>query len=938
MKKSLTLLVFCIVALGALEALAQGTTNTIVFKEVPLNKALDSVAQHTGAKIYYAQDWVKDLVVNGSYSGNTPKILLEALLSGTNLNVFEWETQYIITQNTLIYPDIVASFYRGEFQKANSSDAEIKELSSKLPKKSSSKLPLEISFNNKTKPTKNPLKKSPITIGKQTNYIAVNGYTITGKITEADGITPIPNATIILNNQEDYTSTDGSGAFAFEGISYGTQLLKVSIVGYQNIEQPIKVFNNGTVNLSLQESFEALEEVVVKAGAKKAVQEVGSGGSSFTPEETKNIPLILGERDLFKVATTLPGVSSAGEGAAGFNVRGGKTDQNLILLDRAVVYNPTHFFGLFPALNPFAVAALNVYKGSIPVKYGGRLSAVFDMETKAPNNQSVKGEASLGPITANLMLEIPLQKDSASILIGGRSAHANWVLGALKQESVANSTALFYDGIIKYQHQLNKKNTLKTTLYHSKDAFSINSDSIYGYTNTAISIQWQRQLANKQFLNTAITHSRYGFTIDYEGTGNNGFKQGYDLSDTQLLLDSKIQLHPKHSITYGVMAKNYRMELGFNKPYGINDLTSLVDLEAEQALEMAVFAADLINLSDKTAVELGLRYNIYAQLGAITQRIYEPNSPFNNGSLNAEEVIDKGQIAATYTGLAPRISFRYLLNENNSIKASYNKAFQFIHTLSNATTPAPNDSWKLSDNNIKPQASQQFSLGIYHNSASQKYTASAEGFYKKQENLLDFKTGASLVLNPRVEQEVIQGLGKSYGVELFLQKNIGKLNGWLSYTFSRSLLQLASDFRNLEINNGAYFPSNFDKPHDFSGVLNYQFSKRWSFSANLIYQTGRPVTFPIGNYQFNGSEFVLYSDRNSYRIPDYYRLDLGINLEGNHRKNKAFNGFWSLSVYNALGRNNPYSVFFVNEGGEIKALQSSIFAVAVPSLTYTVNF
>lgn len=928
MKKSLTLWVFCIVVLGTLKALAQGPTNTIVFKEVPLNRALDSVALHTGAKIYYAQDWVKDLVVNGSYAGSTPKILLETLISGTNLNVFEWETQYIITQNTLIYPDIVASFYRGEFQKANSSDSN----------EFSSKLPLEINFNNKTNPRDNPLKITTITIGKQTNYIAVNGYTITGKITEADGITPIPNTTIILNNQEDYTSTDESGYFAFEGISYGSQLLKVSIVGYQNVEQPIKVFNNGSLNISLQESFEALEEVVVKAGAKKAVEEVGSGGSSFTPEETKNIPLVLGERDLFKVATTLPGVSSAGEGASGFNVRGGKTDQNLILLDRAVVYNPTHFFGLFPALNPFAVAALNVYKGSIPAQYGGRLSAVFDMESKAPSNQTLKGEASLGPITANLMLEIPLQKDSASLLIGGRSAHANWVLGALKEESLANSTALFYDGIIKYQQQLNKKNTLKTTLYHSKDAFSITSDSIYGYTNTALSIQWQRQLANKQFLNTAVTHSRYGFTIDYEGSGNNGFKQGYELKDSQLLIDTKIELHPKHTLAYGVMIKNYQMQPGFNKPYSANDLTTVVNLEAEQALEMAVFASDLINISDKTAVELGLRYNVYTQLGALTQRIYEPNSPFNNGSLSAEEFIDKGEIAATYTGLAPRISLRYLLNDNNSIKASYNKAFQFIHTLSNATTPAPNDSWKLSDNNIKPQASEQVSIGYYHNSSNQKYTASAEGFFKRQENLLDFKTGASLVLNSRVEQEVIQGLGKSYGIELFLQKNIGKLNGWLSYTFSRSLLQLASDFRNLEINNGAYFPSNFDKPHDFSGVLNYQFSKRWSFSANLIYQTGRPVTFPIGNYQFNGSEYVLYSDRNSYRIPDYYRLDLGINLEGNHRKNKAFNGFWSLSVYNALGRNNPYSVFFVNESGSIKALQSSIFAVAVPSLTYTINF
>lgn len=922
----LILLFFCLSCGGA--SWGQNSKISMTFEGLALNKVLDTVAIKTGAPIYYATDWVKEIAVSGTFSATTPKALLEAIVQGTALNVFEWEGQLILTKNSLIYSEIVAGFYRGVYEKSSQRDQE----------NSATEAPITIRFNNKKEGQENPLKNPLMALGRQTNYVSVNGYTIAGKITEADGKTPIPNATVILNEAQDYTTTDQNGRFTFNEVPYGIQEIKVSIVGYKNTVQPIQVFNNGTLNLALQESFEALEEVVVKAGAKKAVEAVGSGSSSFTPEETKNIPLVLGERDLFKVATTLPGVSSAGEGASGFNVRGGKTDQNLILLDRAVVYNPTHFFGLFPALNPFAVAALNVFKGPIPAQYGGRLSAVFEMETKAPNTQSIQGEASLGPVTANLMLEIPLQKDSASVLIGGRSAHANWILNALKQESVANSTALFYDGIVKYQQQLNKKNTIKTSLYHSKDAFSITSDSIYSYTNTAVSLQWQRQLPNAQFLHTALTHSRYGFNIDYEGSGNNGFKQGYRLTDTQLLVDTKAVLHPKHTLTYGAMVKNYQMQPGFNGPYGPNDLTTAVDLENEQALEMAVFASDLIAVSEKIALELGLRYNVYAQLGPISQRSYAPNSPFNNGSLLSEETVEKGRLAAPYTGLAPRVSFRYLLNDNNSIKASYNKAFQFIHTLSNATTPAPNDSWKLSDNNIKPQASEQVSLGYYHNSSNQKYTASAEGFYKRQENLLDFKTGASLVLNPRVEQEVIQGLGKSYGIELFLQKNIGKLNGWLSYTFSRSLLQLESEFKNLEINNGAYFPSNFDKPHDFSGVLNYQFSKRFSFSANLIYQTGRPITFPIGNYQFNGSEYVLYSDRNAFRIPDYYRLDLGINLEGNHRKNKTFNGFWSLSVYNALGRNNPYSVFFVNQSGEIKALQSSIFAVAVPSLTYTVKF
>lgn len=775
-------------------------------------------------------------------------------------------------------------------------------------------------------------------IGKQTRFIAVKGYTISGKITETDNKTPIPNATVILNNNALYTSSDLNGSFTFNEVAYGDHILEISLVGYQNIKQPIKVYNDGILKLNLLESYEALDEVVVSANANRSVQEIGSGESSFNPEETKNIPLVLGERDLFKVATTQPGVSSAGEGASGFNVRGGKTDQNLILLDRAVVYNPTHFFGLFPALNPFAVANLTIYKGSIPAQFGGRLSSVFNLETKKPNPEKISGSVSVGPITGNLLLEIPAKKDSASIMIGGRSAHANWVLKALEETTLNNSTALFYDGIIKYQQQFNEKNILKLTAYHSKDAFSITSDSIYGYTNTAFSLQWQKQLKNKQFLHTTATHSRYGFTIDYKGVGNNGFRQGYSLSDTQLLIDTKAMLNKHHELRYGMAVQGYQIAPGFNEPYGPNDLTKEVQLEQEQALTAAVFITDRITLSQKTAVELGLRYTVYAQIGPVSQRVYASNTPLNNENLTAINEIKKGSVAASYNGLAPRVSFRYLLQDNLSIKASYNKAFQFIHTLSNATTPAPNDSWKLSDNNIKPQQSDQFSLGLYLSSSSKAYTMSAEGFYKVQQNLLDFKTGASLVLNPMVEQEVLQGNGKSYGVELFIQKNMGKLNGWLAYTFSRSLLQLDSEFSTLRINDGNYFPTNFDRPHDFSGVLNYKFSKRLSFSANLAYQSGRPITFPVGNYQFNGAEYVLYSDRNSYRIPDYYRLDLGINLEGSYKKKKAFHGFWSLSVYNALGRNNPYSVFFINQEGEIQALQSSIFAVAVPSLTYSIEF
>ncbi len=898
-------------------------TKEISFENTPLELALSQLSENFQLSIYFAPEWLAGQKVSGVFKDKSATDIINTLIENSSLNLFEVDPKhFVITRNTQIFSEVIEGFYRGDFAKAN---VQIKE-----------DLSTNLGIDLQTKKRATPLERSLLLVGKQTNYISVNGYTLEGVLTELDGKTPLPNATVLLRGTDQFASSDMQGRFILEEVPHGAGELDISLMGYEGVLQPIRVYNNGGVALSLAPSYEALDEVVLEANANRAVQDVGSA-NSFNPEETKSIPLVLGERDLFKVATTLPGVSTAGEGAAGFNVRGGKTDQNLILLDRAVVYNPTHFFGLFPALNPFAIENLTVYKGAIPAQYGGRLSSVFELETKKPDSQKISGQASLGPVTANLLLEIPLKKDSSSVMVGARSAYANWIFNTLKKSDLENSTALFYDGIIKYQAAINDKNTVKATAYHSKDAFSISSDSIYSYENSNMSLQWQKQLKNKQFLNTAITHSRYGFGIDYLGTGNNGFKQGYSLTDTQLLADSKIDITPKQQLSYGAAAKHYQIQPGFNRPYGPSDLTTEVDIDSEQALEMALYLSNLITLSEQTAIELGLRYNFYAQIGPGQERVYAANSPISNGSLLSESPIESG-FGQTYGGLAPRVSIRHLLRDNLSVKASFNRAYQFIHTLSNATTPAPNDSWKLSDNNIAPQQSDQFSLGVFSNQGGGTYTLSAEGFYKLQKNLLDFKTGASLVLNPRVEQEVLQGNGKAYGLELFLQKNRGKLSGWLAYTYSRSLLQLDSEFRSLQINNGAFFPTNFDKPHDLSGVFNYQFSKRLSFSANLVYQTGRPITFPVGNYQFNGAEFVLYSDRNSYRIPDYYRLDLGINLEGNHKKNKAFHGFWSLSVYNALGRNNPYSVFFINQEGEIKALQSSIFAVAVPSLTYTINF
>jgi hypothetical protein len=355
-------------------------------------------------------------------------------------------------------------------------------------------------------------------------------------------------------------------------------------------------------------------------------------------------------------------------------------------------------------------------------------------------------------------------------------------------------------------------------------------------------------------------------------------------------------------------------------------------------LESAVFLEDSFKVTDQLTINAGVRYSLYASLGESSQRIYENGLPKNESTVIDTINYGNNEVIETFHGAEARISARYLLKPDLSVKAGYSNTYQYIHTLSNNTTISPTDIYKLSDSNIEPQRATQYSLGVFKNFYDNMYEFSVEGYYKNSDNILDFETGANLFLNKYVETEVLQGEGRSYGVEFLLKKTKGRLNGWLGYSYSKSEIKLDGDFAEQNVNNGEYFPSNFDKPHDLSIVANYKVTKRFSFSANFAYQTGRPVTYPTGNFNFNGAEFVNYSDRNKYRIPDYYRLDVSFNVEGNHKIKKLVHSFWNISIYNVLGRNNPYSVFFVNKDGEIKALQSSIFSIPVPTITYNIKF
>ena len=850
---------------------------------------------------------------------------IQRLLEDTTLNyyILESERRVFILQNTVIYDALPKGF----FPEADSIIPETEVQRVTRPQ------PIFYSDEIRAAPREYPI----VRIGKANLSETRDSFTLSGQVRRERNGEPIPDLAIRNAAGILLDVTNAQGRYALN-LEPGYHELVASAMGIREMRREVFLYNDGVLDLEMEEDIQVLEEVVVEADAEENVIAAVTGSEQIDTEESKNIPIVLGERDILQIAKALPGISSAGEGATGLNIRGGKTDQNLILLDDAVIYNPTHFFGIFQALNPFTTEGVEIYKGSIPVEHGGRLSSVLDIRSKNGSVEGIKAEGSVGPVTANLAVELPIKKDTASLIIGGRGAYADWILRSLDEESLNNSEASFYDGIVKYHHRLGERSELRATGYYSNDQFSITSDSLFNYNNTLASFRWDHPLSEKTNGALFVGYSDYRFGIDFDSESNMDFQLDYGINETQFKYKLNTGLTDQHTLNYGITGKYYSVNPGSIEPLNSGSDIEPFEINREKALEGAVFLGDLFEVTDKWLLDIGARYAFYAALGPNSQNRYAPGQPLNESTRIETIEYDSGEFIETYGGPEFRFAARYLVDDSFSVKGSFNTAYQFIHTLTNNTTASPIDTWKLSDLNIEPQTGWQAALGFYKNLDDNNIEISLEGYYKQMENVLDFKTGADLLLNENVETEVLQGDGKAYGVEFLIRKNRGDLNGWLSYTYSRSLYRFDSEFAEERVNDGDFFPSNFDKPHDISLILNYKFTRRYSASMNFAYQTGRPVTYPVGTFRFNNADFVVFSDRNEFRIPDYYRLDLGINIEGNHRRNKLAHSFWTISVYNVLGRNNPYSVFFVTDNGEVKALQSSIFAIPIPSITYNFKF
>ena len=682
-----------------------------------------------------------------------------------------------------------------------------------------------------------------------------------------------------------------------------------------------------------------LAEIVVVGGRQSAVNNMMMGAEKFKPQILKNIPSAFGESDIMKIMLTLPGVTSVGEASSGYNVRGGATDQNLILFNGGTVYNPSHLFGLFTSFNSDAVEEVELYKSSIPVEYGGRISSVLKVVSKEANMRKLTGSVSIGALTSKLNLEVPIVKDHVSLLLNGRTTYSDWMLKNLPEDSgYKNGSANFYDfgGVLTWK--LNSMHRLKIYGYWSHDKFSFSSNDNYGYKNRNISAEW-RSIINEKLTATASAGlDHYDYFNEETSVPSMAARLSFGIDQLWAKLHIRHRLSESQVLNYGLSVQHYNVQAGKYEPVGEQSAIMLNQLQKEKALESAVYIDYERSLTDKLSVSAGLRYTMFNALGPRDVNHYLP------GELPSEETMlettSETGIIKTYHAPELRLSARYTIQDGLAIKAGFNTMHQYIHKVSNTSIMSPTDMWKLSDLNIKPQNGWQAAAGIYHETPDKKYEFSAELYYKHIGDYLNYRSSAVLLMNPHLETDVIATKGRAYGIELQAKKPLGRLNGWVSYTYSRSQLKQDDKRVAMPLNDGEWYSSEYDRPHDVKAVLNFKITERYSFSSNFNYATGRPTTVPAGSYYDTRNRKMMpyYTNRNTYRIPDYMRLDLAFNIEPTHKLTSFLHTSFSVGVYNALARKNAYNIYYVTENGRIQGYKLSVFGTAIPYVSLNIRF
>ncbi len=769
-------------------------------------------------------------------------------------------------------------------------------------------------------------------------------HTLSGTITDKSNGETLFGASIFLKGTTIGVVTNEYGFYSITALE-GEYTLQVSYMGFTEINRRVTLDKDQKIDLEISEFSTELEEVVVtgdepeRALLKKPEMSV----AKMNIATVKKMPVVLGEVDILKSLQMLPGITDNGEGGGGFHVRGGGQDQNLVLLDEAIIYNTSHMFGFFSVFNADAIKDVKLYKGGIPARFGGRVSSVLDVRQKDGNSKNFALTGGIGLISSRLTVEGPLFKEKGSFLIAGRRSYADLLA---KAAGKGKNTASFYDLNLKTNYNINENNKLFLSGYFGRDAFKFgkNFDATYG--NASGNLRWNHIFNEKLFSNMSAIVSKYDYDL---GITAGEFDWVSSINNYNLKYDLKYYLSDKFKLDFGASGIYYDFDPGQIRPTSETSSINPLSLDRKKAFESAVYLNAEHKLTDRLSAQYGLRYSAFSRLGGQAMVDYANDQPvvynpvlgiYERGTEVGETDYEKGKSIKRFGNLEPRASLAYELNENSSVKAGFSRVAQYIHLLSNTASVTPLDVWTPSGKYIEPQLSNQYALGYFRDFTDKIYSMEVEAYYKTVDNRIDYIDGSNLIGQNTIETEILNGESRAYGLELLLRKNEGKFTGWLAYTLSKSEQRTpGGSARGLGISNGEWYNTAYDRTHDVSISGSYSLNDKWSFSANLVFQTGRPVTYPNGQYEYEGLSIASYSDRNSDRLPAYHRLDASVNYKPNRKPDKRWKGEWVLSVYNAYNRKNAASISFGQnlETGANEATRTAVFGI-VPSITYNFKF
>ncbi len=919
--KKYILLTIAIVSLYTLSFSQENQIVHITFKNKNVEYLSNILKTKYDINLYYEPVLLDSLRVSNINNSKTIKELIKSICKDKPYSCSFFQNNIFITGTPLL-TKLDSTYFN------TASDKEYQEKMSIYKPEKASKVKTDKEKTNS---------HEVVYIGKAAKNGKTKRADLTGYVRDGKSGEPIIGLVVYVEDLQTGTTTDNNGYY-YLNLPKGPHQLTFHSLGMEDIMKQIVMYSDGSLDVEMYEKLTQLQGIDVIAEKEQNVLGLQIGMDKLDMKTVKQIPAMMGEVDIMKAVLLLPGVQTVGEGASGFNVRGGSTDQNLILINAAPVFNPSHLFGFFSVFNPDNIKDFKLYKSGIPARYGGRISSVFDVTTRIGNRKKYSASGGISPVTGRVLFEGPIIKDKSSFILSGRSTYSDWLLDRFKKPEIRNSDASFYDVFGKISHEINDYNQIELSSYYSNDFFKLNSDTTYKYQNRNASLSW-KHIFNTNLIGTfSGVYSSYSYDMFSMSNKINAFELNYNLDYRELKADFSFFPNEKHKIYFGSNSIIYELKPGNFYPKGEESLVKPVNLQTERASENAIYVSDEYKINERFSLHAGIRYSLFMLMGPQTVYNYTDDALLETYNIEDSVFYNRGSIIKTYSGPEFRFSGRLILNKNSSVKLSYNRMRQYLHMLSNTTAVSPTDTWKLSDKYISPQIGDQFAIGYYHDLFNGAVETSTELYYKNIKNIIEYKGGAQLLLNENIETDLINARGRAYGMEILLKKKMGRFNGWLGYTYSRIEIKADGEHKENRINNGAYFPASYDKPHDVTLVANYKFSRRLSASTNLLYNTGRPITYPVAKYSIRNANLLHYSYRNEYRVPDYFRWDLSLTLEGNLRSKKLAHGSWTLSCFNVTGRKNVYSIYFVSRSGKVQGYKLSVFGRPIYTLTYNFKF